>query len=129
MEFGPRALGARSILGDARNPEMQSKMNLKIKFASPPPFAPAVPRESCAKYFDLTRRAPTCCWSLPCARSCAAPEPAGADERFGIDRLNLPRSSIPAVTHAHFGARADRDGGQSPVLRLLRPEARQAAAC
>ena len=106
LDFGPRALGARSILGDARNPDMQSKMNLKIKFReSFRPFAPAVPRESCAKYFDLDAESPYMLLVAAVREELRVPEPAGADERFGIDRMNLPRSSIPAVTHVDFSAR------------------------
>ena len=75
MEFGPRALGARSILGDPRSPAMQATMNLKIKFReSFRPFAPAVLRERAAEWFDIDprTRAPTCCWSPRCSSIAAS---------------------------------------------------------
>src|SRR5262249_41711002 len=106
MEFGPRALGGRSIIGDARSPRMQSVMNLKIKFReSFRPFAPAVLREHVADYFELDRDSP---YMLLVAdvvqkRRLAVPESAG--DLWGIDLLNVPRSDIPAVTHVDYSAR------------------------
>ena len=106
MEFGPRALGARSILGDARSPRMQSLMNLKIKFReSFRPFAPAVLREHLADYFELDCDSPYMLLVAP-VRAERRIEPTGDQRRlFGIDRLNLPRSDIPAVTHVDYSAR------------------------
>jgi carbamoyltransferase len=106
MEFGPRALGARSILGDARSPVMQSILNLKVKYReSFRPFAPSVLREDVADWFDLDRDSP---YMLVVAdvvprrrRAMTADEQA----RFGIDKLNVPRSEIPAVTHVDYSAR------------------------
>jgi carbamoyltransferase len=106
MEFGPRALGARSILGDARSPRMQSVMNLKIKFReSFRPFAPSVLRESVNDYFDLDCDSP---YMLLVARVRGDKHRKmnGEEEKlFGIERLNVPRSVIPAVTHVDYSAR------------------------
>lgn len=106
MEFGPRALGARSILGDARSPKMQSVMNLKIKYReSFRPFAPSVLRERVSDYFDLDVDSPYMLLVAPVRderRTAAAP---GQESLWGIDLLNVPRSDIPAVTHLDFSAR------------------------
>ena len=107
MEFGPRALGARSILGDPRSPRMQSQMNLKIKFReSFRPFAPSVLRERVSDYFELETDSPYMLLVAPVRealrRETAAGEEAGL---FGVERLNVPRSSIPAVTHVDYSAR------------------------
>jgi carbamoyltransferase len=106
MEFGPRALGARSIIGDARSPRMQSVMNLKIKHReSFRPFAPAVLRELAAEWFDFDGESPYMLLVAPVARKRCV-EPSGADrERWGIELLNVPRSEIPAVTHVDYSAR------------------------
>src|SRR5712691_8527135 len=106
MEFGPRALGGRSILGDARNPEMQSAMNLKIKYReSFRPFAPAVLRERVADYFEMDTDSP---YMLLVAavlekRRTEVTKEQGA--RWGIELLNVPRSDIPAATHVDYSAR------------------------
>jgi carbamoyltransferase len=106
MEYGPRALGARSILGDPRNPEMQSKMNLKIKFReSFRPFAPAVLRERVADWFEFDDDSAYMLLCAPVKESHRIPERAEDKARFGIDRLNVPRSDIPAVTHVDYSAR------------------------
>jgi carbamoyltransferase len=106
MEFGPRALGARSIIGDARDPEMQKRMNLKIKFReSFRPFAPAVLAEHVSEWFDLDRPSP---YMLLVADVKKEHQIAMSDEQqrlFGIDKLNVRRSSIPAVTHVDYSAR------------------------
>ncbi len=106
MEFGPRALGARSILGDPRSPSMQKTLNLRIKFReSFRPFAPAVLREDLAEWFELDVDSP---YMLLVAdvqasrRRAVTPEEAAL---FGIDKLNVPRSDIPAVTHVDYSAR------------------------
>jgi carbamoyltransferase len=106
MEFGPRALGARSILGDARSPTMQSLLNLKVKYReSFRPFAPSVLRERVSDYFDLDTDSP---YMLLVAgvveRRRLAMSPA-EQNLFGIARLNIPRSDIPAVTHVDYSAR------------------------
>ncbi|HKY93790.1 MAG TPA: carbamoyltransferase C-terminal domain-containing protein, partial [Kiloniellales bacterium] len=106
MEFGPRSLGARSILGDARSPGMQRTMNLKIKYReSFRPFAPAVLREAVDQWFELDDDSP---YMLLVADVRADRRRAMSEaERalFGIDRLNVPRSEIPAVTHVDYSAR------------------------
>ena len=106
MEYGPRALGARSILGDPRSLSMQKMLNLKIKFReSFRPFAPAVLREDVADWFELDIRL-----ALYAAGCGVKPERRRAmttDEKalFGIDKLNVARSEIPAVTHVDYSAR------------------------
>jgi len=106
MEFGPRALGNRSILGDARSSKMQSIMNLKIKFReSFRPFAPAVLEERVADYFELEKPSPYMLLVAP-VREVRRKPLAEEDRRlFGIQRLNRPRSDIPAVTHLDYSAR------------------------
>ena len=106
MEFGPRALGGRSILGDARSPAMQSVMNLKIKFReSFRPFAPAVLRERVSEWFDLDVDSPYMLLVADVLPSRRLPLPADAGTRWGIEKLNVPRSTIPAVTHVDYSAR------------------------
>jgi carbamoyltransferase len=106
MEFGPRALGARSILADARSPLMQKVLNLKVKYReSFRPFAPAVLREDVADWFDLDDDSP---YMLLVAEVRADRRLAPSDDQarlFGIDRLNVARSTIPAVTHVDYSAR------------------------
>ncbi len=105
MEFGPRALGARSILGDPRSPIMQKNLNLKVKFReSFRPFAPSVLREDVSEWFELNPTVPTCCSSRTCERTNAGMTPE-EEALFGIDKLNVARSEIPAVTHVDYSAR------------------------
>jgi carbamoyltransferase len=115
MEFGPRALGARSILGDARSPSMQSTMNLKIKFReSFRPFAPSVLREKVTDYFELDADSPYMLLTAPVRPSLRRAETDAERNKWGIDRLNVPRSTIPAVTHVDYSARVQtvtRDNG------------------
>ncbi|MCC7418342.1 MAG: carbamoyltransferase [Acidobacteria bacterium] len=106
MEFGPRALGCRSIIADARSPSMQSTLNLKIKFReSFRPFAPAVLREHAAEWFDLDEESPYMLLVAEVAARRRVPPPPGAEALWGIDRLNVPRSEIPAATHVDHSAR------------------------
>jgi carbamoyltransferase len=106
MEFGPRALGARSIIGDARSAKMQSVMNLKIKFReSFRPFAPAVLREHAAEWFELDADSPYMLLVADVLPSRRLPVPPGANTLWGIDKLNVPRSSVPAITHVDYSAR------------------------
>ncbi len=106
MEFGPRALGARSIIGDARSPAMQSKMNLKIKFReSFRPFAPAVLREDVSQYFDLDADSPYMLLVAPVRENRRIKMTEEQERLFGIAKLNVPRSDIPAVTHVDYSAR------------------------
>jgi carbamoyltransferase len=106
MEFGPRALGARSILADARSPAMQSTLNLKVKHReSFRPFAPSVRREDVAAWFDLDGDSPYMLLVADVAREHRLEMTREEQARFGIDKLNVPRSSIPAVTHVDYSAR------------------------
>jgi carbamoyltransferase len=106
MEFGPRALGARSILGDARSPTMQKMLNLKVKYReSFRPFAPSVLREDAAEWFDLDVESPYMLLVADVARTHRIPMTEEQNALFGIDKLNIPRSSIPAVTHVDYSAR------------------------
>jgi carbamoyltransferase len=106
MEFGPRALGSRSILGDPRAPDMQKRLNLKIKYReSFRPFAPSVRYEDVAKWFELDEASP---YMLLVADVAEKHRVAMTEEQkalFGIDKLNVPRSTIPAVTHVDYSAR------------------------
>lgn len=106
MEFGPRALGGRSILGDARNTKMQSVMNLKIKYReSFRPFAPSVLRERVSDFFEMDTDSPYMLLVAPVQRKRRLPLPVEQVGLWGIDLLNVPRSDIPAVTHLDYSAR------------------------
>ena len=106
MEFGPRALGARSILGDPRSPAMQKTLNLRIKYReSFRPFAPAVLREDVADWFELDADSPYMLFVADVLPSLRREMTAEERALFGIDKLNVPRSSIPAVTHVDYSAR------------------------
>jgi carbamoyltransferase len=106
MEFGPRALGARSILGDPRNIEMQKVMNLKIKYReSFRPFAPVVLADRVGDYFEHSGRSPYMLIVAPVKAEQRLPASAGQDNLFGIAKLNVPRSLIPAITHVDYSAR------------------------
>jgi carbamoyltransferase len=106
MEFGPRALGGRSILGDARSTRMQAVMNLKIKFReSFRPFAPSVLRERVADYFELDCDSPYMLLVAPVRADHRRLMTAEEERLFGIEKLNVPRSDIPAITHVDYSAR------------------------
>jgi carbamoyltransferase len=106
MEFGPRALGGRSILGDARSPSMQRVLNLKVKFReSFRPFAPSVLREDVADWFELDGDSPYMLLVADVRRDRRRTMTPHEEQLFGIDRLNVVRSSIPAVTHVDYSAR------------------------
>lgn len=131
MEFGPRSLGARSILGDPRSPDMQKMLNLKVKYReSFRPFAPAVLREDVADWFELDTDSP---YMLLVAG--VRPErrrEMSAEERqlFGIDKLNVPRSQVPAVTHIDYSARVQtvhRD--TNPQFHALLSSFKQRTGC
>jgi carbamoyltransferase len=106
MEFGPRALGARSILGDARNTDMQSTMNLKVKFReSFRPFAPSCLEDKASEYFEIDQESP---YMLLVAPVQEGRRQSMTDEQaalFGIEKLNVPRSDVPAITHVDYSAR------------------------
>jgi carbamoyltransferase len=106
MEFGPRALGSRSILGDPRSPRMQAQMNIKIKFREGfRPFAPSVLRERVSEYFELDTDSPYMLLVAPVKTTRQIPMTAAQRSLWGIDQLNVPRSDIPAVTHIDYSAR------------------------
>ena len=106
MEFGPRALGNRSILGDPRSPKMQALMNVKIKFREGfRPFAPSVLRERVSDYFELNEDSPYMLLVAPVKRQRQIPMLENQQRLWGIDKLNVPRSDIPAVTHIDYSAR------------------------
>ena len=106
MEFGPRALGGRSIIGDPRSPEMQSAMNLKIKYReSFRPFAPSVLREQVAEWFELDADSPYMLLVADVAAAQRIKMTAEEEALWGIDKLNIRRSEIPAVTHVDYSAR------------------------
>jgi carbamoyltransferase len=105
MEFGPRALGARSIIADPRDPRMQSLINLKIKFREGfRPFAPSVLEDRATEYFDLEGESPYMLIVAPVKEERRLPIPESG-EKWGIELLNIPRSDIPAVTHLDYSAR------------------------
>jgi carbamoyltransferase len=106
MEFGPRSLGARSIIGDARSQKMQSVMNLKIKYReSFRPFAPAVLRHKVSDYFELDCDSPYMLLVAPVQQNLVKPMDEKQQQLFGIEKLNVSRSNIPAVTHVDYSAR------------------------
>jgi len=106
MEYGPRALGARSIIADSRSPTMQKMLNLKVKYReSFRPFAPSILKEELSNWFELEKESP---YMLMVSEVCKDKRllPSNEDESlFGIEKLNIPRSKIPAVTHIDFSAR------------------------
>lgn len=131
MEFGPRALGGRSILADPRSPAMQKQLNLKVKFReSFRPFAPSVTREAVADWFELDADSP---YMLLVAEVKPEHRRAMTEEeqaRFGIDKLNVPRSSIPAVTHVDYSARIQTvDAETNPRYHALLTRFGQLSGC
>lgn len=123
MEFGPRALGARSLLGDARSEKMQSVMNLKIKFReSFRPFAPIVLQEHVHEYFELNpgTESPYMLLVAPVHERIRAPKTTAQETGFGIEKLRHRRSDIPAVTHVDYSARVQTvDAGRNPLTHRL----------
>lgn len=106
MEFGPRSLGARSIIADPRSPMVQKRLNLKVKYReSFRPFAPSVLTEDASQWFDLAVDSPYMLLVADVLPSKRIPEKKEDKNLFGIDKLNVPRSSIPAVTHVDYSAR------------------------
>jgi carbamoyltransferase len=106
MEFGPRALGGRSILADPRSTHMQTTLNLKIKYReSFRPFAPSVLAEDVGQYFQLQGESPYMLIVAEINESLRLPSPAGGDVLFGIDKLKQARSALPAITHVDYSAR------------------------
>jgi len=106
MEFGPRALGNRSILGDPRSPTMQKQLNLKVKYReSFRPFAPSVLRERVGDWFEMNSDSPYMLLVADVVKSRRREMTEAEKQLFGIDKLNVPRSDIPAVTHVDYSAR------------------------
>jgi len=106
MEFGPRALGSRTIIGDARSPEMQIKMNLKIKYReSFRPFAPSVRAENISDYFDIDRESPYMLFVASVQKNKQVEMSKEQNSFFGLDKLNVVRSEVPAITHVDYSAR------------------------
>ena len=133
MEYGPRALGARSILGDPRRADMQTTMNLKIKFReSFRPFAPSVLREDASAYFEMPKEAesPYMLLVAQVHPDHRVDVPGGAGLLEGIDRLNIPRSDIPAVTHVDSSARVQTvDADRNPLFTMLLREFAAKTGC
>ncbi len=121
MEFGPRALGGRSIIGDARSPKMQEIMNLKIKFReSFRPFAPSVLEEKVSEYFELDSESPYMLLVAPVRKELQKEMSAEEKKLFGIQKLNVSRSTIPAVTHVDYSARVQTVSKEThPVFHEL----------
>jgi carbamoyltransferase len=131
MEFGPRALGARSILGDPRSPRMQADMNIKIKFREGfRPFAPSVLRERVQDYFEMTCDSPYMLLVAPVKKERQIPMSAEQRSLWGIDQLNVRRSDIPAVTHIDYSARIQTvDRETNPDYHALIQEFERQTGC
>ena len=131
MEFGPRALGSRSILGDPRSPRMQADMNLKIKFREGfRPFAPSVLRSHVQDYFELETDSPYMLLVAPVKRERQIPMTEAQRKLWGIDQLNVERSDIPAVTHIDYSARIQTvDGVDNPAYHALLTEFERQTGC
>jgi len=113
MEFGPRALGGRSIIGDARSPKMQETMNLKIKFReSFRPFAPSVIRERVSDFFEHEGESPYMLLVAPVKNEIRREMTEEEQNLFGLEKLNVPRSTIPAITHVDYSARIQTVDGE-----------------
>ncbi|MBI4432054.1 MAG: carbamoyltransferase [Candidatus Omnitrophica bacterium] len=131
MEFGPRALGARSIIGDARSGKMQETMNLKIKFReSFRPFAPSVLREKVGDYFEMDQESPYMLLVAPVRSQLCRTMSDEEEKLFGIEKLNVVRSSIPAVTHVDYSARIQTvDDKTHPRYHRLLQEFHDKSGC
>ena len=106
MEFGPRALGCRSILGDPRSPRMQADMNIKIKFREGfRPFAPSVLRDKVHEWFEMDGDSPYMLLVAPVKKERQIPMTGAQEQLWGIAQLNVPRSDVPAITHIDYSAR------------------------
>lgn len=124
MEFGPRALGARSILADARSPEMQKKLNLQVKFReSFRPFAPVVLEEKVSEWFDFDQPSQYMLFVAHVKKNLQFTEPEEIKNKFGIERLNFARSQLPSITHLDYSARLQTVSREnSPELHQLLSE-------
>jgi carbamoyltransferase len=123
MEFGPRALGGRSIIGDARSPKMQSVMNLKIKYReSFRPFAPSVLEERVSDYFELDRPSPYMLLVADVVASRRVPKRGDEKDLPLLEWVNRPRSDVPAITHVDYSARIQTVGEESPRYHAILTE-------
>ncbi len=131
MEFGPRALGARSIIGDARSSKMQSVMNLKIKFReSFRPFAPSVLRDKVGDYFEFGADSPYMLMVAPVNEERRLKMTEEQERLFGIEKLNVPRSDVPAITHVDYSARLQTvDGSSNSTYHSLIKQFEQLTGC
>ena len=131
MEYGPRALGGRSVLGDARSPAMQKTLNLKVKYReSFRPFAPAVLREDVSDWFDMDGDSPYMLLVADVVESRRRPMSAGENALFGIDKLNVVRSEIPAVTHVDYSARVQTvEAHSNPLFHALLTRFKALSGC
>jgi carbamoyltransferase len=131
LEFGPRALGGRSILGDARSPKMQETINLKIKFReSFRPFAPTVLVEDVSDYFEIDRGSPYMLLVAPVRREIRRQMTDDEEGRFGLDKLHVVRSSIPAVTHVDYSARLQTvDKKHNPLYHSMISKFKEKYGC
>lgn len=131
MEFGPRSLGSRSIIGDPRSPKMQSDMNIKIKFREGfRPFAPSVLRERVQDYFELDCDSPYMLLVAPVKKERQIPMTEAQRKLWGIDQLNVPRSDLPAITHIDYSARVQTvDRETNPNYYALLQEFERQTGC
>ena len=133
MEFGPRALGNRSIIGDARSQTMQSVINLKVKFReSFRPFAPIVLKEHVHEYFEMRENedSPYMLLVAPVRESIRSELPDEYNTKFGIEKLNYARSTVPAITHVDYSARVQTvDDQRNPLLHKLMSRFRDQTGC
>lgn len=117
MEFGPRALGARTIIGDAKSPEMQKTMNLKIKYReSFRPFAPSVRAENISDFFEIDRESPYMLLVANVKEEKQVKMSKEQNSYFGLEKLNLVRSEVPAITHVDYSARIQSVNGKTNPL-------------
>ena len=121
MEFGPRALGSRSIIGDARSSKMQETMNLKIKFReSFRPFAPSVIKEKVSDYFEIDRESPYMLLVAPVKKDLCRQMTDEEQNLFGLDKLHIKRSFVPAITHIDYSARIQTvDNETNPLYHQM----------
>lgn len=131
MEFGPRSLGGRSIIGDPRSQKMQSIMNLKIKYReSFRPFAPAVKAERVSEWFEIDRRSPYMLLVAPVKKEKCLTMTSKQQQLFGIEKLNIPRSELPSITHVDYSARIQTVHQETnPRFHTLLDEFEEATGC